>query len=75
MTIRFDTTDAQRMKFNTPFHIAIYNIYNLHFFFFFSVKFLINIYLLGKKSALVNLHSKLLISKLKVKRLGIVMVS
>ena len=35
----------------------------------------INIYLLGKKSALVNLHSKLLICKLKVKRLGILTVS
>ena len=34
MTIRFDTTDAQRMKFNTPFQITIYNIYSLHFNFF-----------------------------------------
>ena len=34
MTIRFDTTDAQRMKFNTPFQITIYSIYSLHFYFF-----------------------------------------
>ena len=34
MTIRFDTTDAQRMKFNTPFQITIYNIHSLHFYFF-----------------------------------------
>ena len=27
MTIRFDTTDAQRMEFNTPFQITIYNNY------------------------------------------------
>ena len=40
MTIRFDITDVQRMKFNTPFQITIYNIYSLHFYFF-SVKFLI----------------------------------
>ena len=34
MTIRFDTTDAQRVKFYTPYHITIYNIYSLHFHFF-----------------------------------------
>ena len=46
MTIRFDTTDAQRMKFNTPFQITIYNIYSLQFtFLFFSVKFLIYKYI------------------------------
>ena len=30
MTISFDTTNAQRMKFNTPFYITTYNIYSLH---------------------------------------------
>ena len=44
MTIKFDTTDAQRMKFNTPFQITIYNIYSLDFYFF-SVKFLIYKYI------------------------------
>ena len=44
MTVRFDTTDAHRMKFNTPFQIIIYNIYSLHFYFF-SVKFLIYTYI------------------------------
>ena len=34
MTISFDTTDAQRMKFNTPFQITTDNIYSLHFYFF-----------------------------------------
>ena len=33
MTIRFDATDAQRIKFNTPFYLTTYNIYSLHFFF------------------------------------------
>ena len=49
MTIRFDTTDAQRMKFNTPFQITIYNMYSLHFYFFQGNFLYINIYLLGKK--------------------------
>ena len=58
MTIKSDTTDAQLIKFNTPFHITTYNIYSLHFYIF-QLIFLIYKYIpIRKKSTLVDIHCK-----------------
>ena len=57
MTIWFDTTDVQRIKFNTTFYITKYNIYSSHFIIF-SEFFIYKYIHIKEKISTSHLHRK-----------------